>query len=344
MSKNNETKNAKEIISKVNELIDNNIENNNEINDNQDIDYNKFQEDIDLIEDEDLDIEPIVELSEKDRTRFNQDDTIKNYYQSIAQYNPYTLEQEIELGKEIKAGNKEALKKLILANLKFVVSEANKYKYTSVPLQDLINQGNIGLIEAAKRYDYTKGRKFITYAVWWIRQSIKYALNEQSDSIKLPVKYAHNLSKINSATNKLSKEKGRAPTTAEIAEATNLSIDNINDVLLANKSLISIDSKIGDSENKTYHDSIEDEDSNVEKIVIAKTLKNTVDEMITALDARESEIIIKRFGFDGEEPKTLEELGEILGISRERVRQLEARALEKLKRKAIKKRLNDYLN
>lgn len=320
-----------------------NIEDNEDIElQAEDTEYNEIDDE--LIEDEDLDIEPITELSEKDSTTLNHDSTIKNYYQSIMQYNPYTLEEEIELGKEIKAGNKEALKKLILANLKFVVSEANKYKYSSVPLQDLINQGNIGLIEAAKRYDYTKGRKFITYAVWWIRQSIKYALNEQGDSIKLPVKYAQNLSKINSATNKLSKEKGRAPTTLEIAEATGLAVEDIDDVLLANKSLISIDSTIGDNDNKTYHESIEDEDSNVEKIVIAKTLKKSIDEMITTLDEREYQIITQRFGFDGQPPKTLEELGEILGISRERVRQLEARALDKLKRKAIKKRLNDYLN
>lgn len=311
------------------------FENNINSDDFDNFDNSPVDEDI-----HELDLMPIAELNSMEHS----EDALQLYYKNIASYQPYTLEEEQELGKRIENGDKEALKSLILANLKFVVSEANKYRYSSVPLLDLINQGNMGLIEAAKRYDYTKGRKFISYAVWWIRQSIKQALNEQSDTIKLPVKYTINLSKINSATNKLTKELGKAPSTQEIAEATGLTVDEIDEVLMAHKSQLSLDNYIGDDEDKTFLDSMEDETSNVEKTIIAKTLKNSVDEMISSLDKREADIIIKRFGFDGEEPKTLEELGEMLGVSRERVRQLEVRALEKLKKKALKKRLNDYLN
>lgn len=313
-------------------------ENQNNLIDEKDLDHFDDTSLDDEIHEPDL--APVAELNSGE---YNED-ALHSYYKNISSYKPFTLEEEQELGKRIEKGDKEALKALILANLKFVVSEANKYKYSSVPLLDLINQGNMGLIEAAKRYDYTKGKKFISYAVWWIRQSIKQALNEQSDTIKLPIKYTINLSKINSATNKLTKELGRAPTTQEISDSTGLTIDEIDEVLLAHKSQLSLDNYIGDDEDKTFLDSMEDEKSNVENTIIAKTLKNSIDEMITSLDKREADIIIKRFGFDGEEPKTLEELGEILGVSRERVRQLEARALEKLKKKALKKRLNDYLN
>ena len=152
------------------------------------------------------------------------------------------------------------------------------------------------------------------------------------------------LYKINSATEKLTKELGRAPSVEEISKATDISAEEIEEVLMASKSYLSLDNYIGNDEDKTFLDSIEDEDSDVEKVIIAKTLKSSIDEIISSLDPREAEIIMKRYGFDGGQPQTLEELGESMGVSRERVRQLENRALEKLKKKALKKRLNDYLN
>ena len=219
-----------------------------------------------------------------------------------------------------------------------------KLKNLDVPLLDLINQGNIGLLEAAKRYDPSKGTKFITYAVWWIKQAILQALNEQSSTVKLPVKHTAHLYKINSATEKLTKELGRAPSTQELSEATNISPEDIEEVLMASKSSLSLDNYVGNDEDKTFLESLEDEDSNVENAIIAKTLKYAIDEIITSLDPREAEIIIKRYGFNGEQPQTLEELGESMGVTRERIRQLENRALDKLRKKALKKRLNDYLN
>ena len=169
-------------------------------------------------------------------------------------------------------------------------------------------------------------------------------LDEQGNTVKMPVKHTTYLYKINSATEKLTKELGRAPSVEEISKATDIPAEEIEEVLMASKSYLSLDNYIGNDEDKTFLDSIEDEDSNVEKVIIAKTLKSSIDEIISSLDPREAEIIIKRYGFDGGQPQTLEELGESMGVSRERVRQLENRALEKLKKKALKKRLNDYLN
>ncbi len=303
---------------------------------------NNITNDINHVDDEilDLNIDPVTELYDQNAT----EDALQQYFKNISSYKPYSHEEEIELGNKIQQGDKEALKKLILANLKFVVSIANKYKNLDVPLLDLINQGNIGLLEAAKRYDPSKGTKFITYAVWWIKQAILQALNEQSSTVKLPVKHTAHLYKINSATEKLTKELGRAPSTQELSEATNISPEDIEEVLMASKSSLSLDNYVGNDEDKTFLESLEDEDSNVENAIIAKTLKYAIDEIITSLDPREAEIIIKRYGFNGEQPQTLEELGESMGVTRERIRQLENRALDKLRKKALKKRLNDYLN
>ncbi len=286
-----------------------------------------------------LNIDHVTELNDNAT-----EDAMQQYFKNISAYKPYTHEEEMELGYKIQQGDKEALKNLILANLKFVVSIANKYKNQDIPLLDLINQGNIGLLEAAKRYDPSKGTKFITYAVWWIKQAIIQAVNEQGSAVKMPVKHTAYLYKINSATEKLTKDLGKVPSIEEISKATDIPMEEIEEVLMASKSYLSLDNYIGNSEDKTFLDSIEDEDSNVEKVIIAKALKSSIDEIISSLDPRESEIIIKRYGFDGGQPQTLEELGESMGVSRERVRQLENRALEKLKKKALKKKLNDYLN
>ena len=282
-----------------------------------------------------LNIDHVTELNDNAT-----EDAMQQYFKNISAYKPYTHEEEMELGYKIQQGDKEALKNIIY-NLKFVLSIENKYKNQYIPLLDLINQGNIGLLEAAKRYDPSKGTKFITYAVWWIKQAIIQAVNEQGSAVKMPVKHTAYLYKINSATEKLTKDLGKVPSIEEISKATDIPMEEIEEVLMASKSYLSLDNN---SEDKTFLDSIEDEDSNVEKVIIAKALKSSIDEIISSLDPRESEIIIKRYGFDGGQPQTLEELGESMGVSRERVRQLENRALEKLKKKALKKKLNDYLN
>jgi RNA polymerase primary sigma factor len=244
----------------------------------------------------------------------------------------------------IARGEQDALNKLILSNLKFVVSIANRYKNTGLPISDLINQGNLGLVEAAKRFDHTKDVKFISYAVWWIRQSIIQALAEQSGTVKLPIKQAGILYKINGAIEKLNKQLNREPTSHELAEYLKMEEADIENVLRVSRNYLSLEAPIKDGEDRSFIDLLESGSADIEEEIISKTLKAALDDIVDELDERESSIISWRFGLDGEAPKTLEEIGEMMQISRERVRQLETRALAKLRKKAMKNKLQDFLN
>ncbi|MEF3255836.1 MAG: RNA polymerase sigma factor RpoD/SigA [Deferribacterales bacterium] len=273
------------------------------------------------------------------------DDSLKDFLNKIENYKPLTREEEYELGKRIQLYNdKEALNKLVLSNIKFVVSMANRYKNAGVSLSDLINQGNLGLVEAAKRFDPDKGVKFISYAVWWIRQAMIQLLAEQSGTVKLPIKQASLLYRINGAIENLSKELHREPTAEEIAEYLKIDKETVENILMVSKNYLSFESPIKDGEDRTFLDLLESKTIKVEDEVINSTLKSTLQSLIQDLDEREANILRMRYGLDGETPMTLEEVGAILNISRERVRQIEARALAKLRKKAIKKRLQDYLN
>lgn len=272
------------------------------------------------------------------------DDSVQLYFKNISAYKPLSMEEEKALGEKIRNGDKEALKKLILSNLKFVASIAHKYKNTGVPLADIINQGNIGLIEAAKRYDPDKNVKFITYAVWWIRQAIVHGLANQTGSVKLPLKQAHNLYKINSARERLTKELKREPNTQELSVASGILEDDIDNLVQVSKQYLSLDAATNDEKDNFFIDNLEDDNSSVEDLIIQKTMKDAIDEIIGNLDEREAAIINMRFGIDDGIPKTLEEIGKEMNLSRERVRQLESRAMDRLRKKALKKRLNDFLN
>ncbi|MGA1846528.1 sigma-70 family RNA polymerase sigma factor [Deferribacter abyssi] len=272
------------------------------------------------------------------------EDGLKNYLNRISQFQPLSKEEEYELGKRIQQGDMKALEKLVLSNLKFVVSIANRYKNTGLPLADIINQGNLGLLEAAKRFDPERGVKFISYAVWWIRQAIIQALAEQSGTVKLPLKQASILYKINEAIEILSKELGREPTPEEIALYLNMDEKDVENVLRVSRNYLSLEAPIKDGEDKSFIDLLESGRKSVEEEIFLNTLKSNIEEIVTELNEREAQIIKWRFGLDGETPKTLEEIGEVLNISRERVRQIEARALSKLRKKALKRKLNDFLN
>jgi RNA polymerase primary sigma factor len=307
----------------------------NELNDIEKI------EEIDELEDIQLNLS---EKELKDLPFLASTDVLKSYINKISKFNPLTKEEEYELGKKIQEGDKEALEKLILSNLKFVVSIANKYKNTGVNIADLINHGNLGLIEAARRFDPERGVKFISYAVWWIRQAIIQALSEQSGAVKLPIKQASILYKINDAIEKLTKEKGIEPTSYDIAKYLNMEVKDVENVLRVSRNYLSLEAPIKDGESKSFIDMMESDAKSVEDEMISKTLKRSLESIVNELNEREANIIKWRFGLDGEAPKTLEEVGEILNISRERVRQIEARALNKLKMKAMKQKLYDYLN
>ncbi|MGE4265869.1 MAG: RNA polymerase sigma factor RpoD/SigA [Deferribacterales bacterium] len=289
----------------------------------------------DTVETEEVEVEVPVPVSEN---------SLKQYLNGISRYKPLTKEQEFDLGVRIAKGDQEALNKLILSNLKFVVSIANRYKNTGLPISDLINQGNLGLVEAAKRYDHTKDVKFISYAVWWIRQSIIQALAEQSGTVKLPIKQAGILYKINGAIEKLNKQLNREPSAHELAEYLKMEESDIENVLRVSRNYLSLEAPIKDGEDRSFIDLLESGSTDIEEDIISKTLKVALDDIVDELDERESSIISWRFGLDGEAPKTLEEIGEMMQISRERVRQLETRALAKLRKKAMKNKLQDFLN
>jgi RNA polymerase primary sigma factor len=272
------------------------------------------------------------------------ENTLKHYLNGISKYKPLTKDQEFALGERIEAGDTEALNILILSNLKFVVSIANRYRNTGLPVSDLINQGNLGLVEAAKRFDHRKGVKFISYAVWWIRQAIIQALAEQSGTVKLPIKQAGILYKINGAVEKLSKQLGREATNSELAEYLQMEESDIENVLRVSRNYLSLEAPIKDGEDRSFIDLLESGSMSVEDEIVAKTLKQSLGDIIDELNERESTIIAWRFGLEGDSPKTLEEIGDMLKISRERVRQLESRALAKLRKKALRKKLHDFLN
>ncbi|MEO2068346.1 MAG: RNA polymerase sigma factor RpoD/SigA [Desulfurobacteriaceae bacterium] len=272
-------------------------------------------------------------------------DSLDAFLKSIAKIPLLTREEEIELAKRAKKGDKEALKKLVESNLRFVVSVAKKYLGCGLPLHDLIAEGILGLIEAARRFDPDKGVKFISYAVWWIRQSIMQALAQQTGAVKIPVKQAVLVNKITRSYGELLKKLGREPTTEELAEYVGMDPKEIERLLTVCQVPLSLDTPIGDEEDTTFKDFLKGEGTaEVEEKVVQEELKQSIQEMLEQLTPQEKKIIIMRFGLDGNEPKTLREIGEKLGISRERVRQLEARAKKKMKEYATRKKLDAFLN
>ena len=278
-----------------------------------------------------------------------QDDltTLQLYMQQMGKHPMLSPEEERELAIKAKQGDKEALKKLIEGNLRFVVSIAKNFMGWGLPLTDLIAAGNLGLIEAAKRFDPDKNVKFISYAVWWIRQAIMQTIFQQTGALRIPVKESIFIAKVRETYEKLKEELGREPTEEEIAKQLNTSVKKVRNALSIVRLPISLDMPIGEGreEDFTLLDVLSKKGTeDVERNILEETIHKELENMINVLDDREKEIIKMRYGLDDQEPKTLEEVGEILGISRERVRQLEQRALKKLKAIALKKHLKDFLS
>jgi RNA polymerase primary sigma factor len=273
--------------------------------------------------------------------------TLQLYMQQMGKYPMLSPEEEKELAIRAKQGDKEALKKLVEGNLRFVVSIAKNFMGWGVPLTDLIAAGNLGLIEAAKRFDPDKNVKFISYAVWWIRQAIMQTIFQQTGAVRIPVKESLFIAKVKETYEKLKEELGREPTEEEIAKRLNTSVKKVKNTLSIVRLPISLDMPLGEGgeEDFTLLDVLSKKGTeDIEKELIEETIHKELESMLDVLDEREKEIIKMRYGLDGEEPKTLEEVGEKLGISRERVRQLEQRALKKLKAVALKEHLKDFLS
>jgi RNA polymerase primary sigma factor len=252
-------------------------------------------------------------------------------------------DEEVELAQQIKAGNKEALDKLVKANLRFVVSVAKQYQNQGLGLQDLINEGNLGLIKAAKRFDETRGFKFISYAVWWIRQSISHAIADQSRIVRLPVNQLGAVNRIKKEVARLEQMYNRQPTVEEIAEVIDLPIHKIGEVIKISARHLSMDAPISNEDDTNFIDTfISDEVTHTDAILIQESLKNEINRSMEVLDEREKELIRMFFGIGKSHEYTLDEIGEKFNITREGARQIKEKALKKLRKSGIK-RLKSYL-
>jgi RNA polymerase primary sigma factor len=272
-------------------------------------------------------------------------DSLNAYIRDIAKFKPLAAEQEKVLGRRIREGDQEALDRLVEANLRFVVHYAKRYRGLGLSYMDLIHEGSLGLIEAAKRFDPERNVKFISYAVWWVRQAIFHALSEHARVFRLPQKLSGQVSRLASAREKLKSELERTPTTEELAERTSFSKDEVEKLLLAAGDDVSLSTAVGDDGNLELGDTLEqDSVPSAEVEMIRTSFERRIQDMVGGLDEKEREVIRMRFGLDGDEPKTLQEIGESMGLSRERIRQIESRAKEKLRRSREAHGLRGYLN
>ncbi len=272
-------------------------------------------------------------------------ESLKKYLKEISKLPRITPADERELGGRIRKGDTAALKKLVEANLRFVVSYAKRYRGCGLSFLDLINEGNIGLIEAAKRFDPDKKVKFITYAVWWVRQAIIHALSDQSGAFRLPQKQANLLYRIGKAQAKLRTELQRTPTTEEVAKRMEVSVQEVTNLLQVSDDNISLSALIDEEHDFHLSDKLEQETiPSADLVLLKNNLKKHLFHVLDELDAKEEKVIRLRFGLDGQDPKTLKEIGEMMNLSRERIRQIEAQALDKLNRSQKCQQLRGYLN
>ena len=253
-------------------------------------------------------------------------------------------EEEADLAKKIKEGDEDALSKLTQANLRFVVSVSKQYQNQGISLSDLINEGNVGLIKAAKRFDETRGFKFISYAVWWIRQSILQALAEQARIVRLPMNKIGSLNKVSKAFIKLEQEFEREPSSDELAEVTDLNMKEINLLLKGSSKHLSFDAPISDGEDGTLLDVIQDQEgSEPDNKLMRESLMKEIRRVLGVLSTRDSQIVSCYYGLAGNQPLTLEEIGQKFGLTRERVRQIKERAIRRLRKASSSKVLKVYL-
>jgi RNA polymerase primary sigma factor len=270
--------------------------------------------------------------------------SLDKYLQEIGKVDLLTPEQEIELAVRIKRGDPLALEILTKANLRFVVSVAKQYQNQGLSLGDLINEGNLGLIKAAKRFDETRGFKFISYAVWWIRQSILQALAEQSRIVRLPLNRVGALNKIGRAYSNLEQEFEREPNAVELAQELDMDVSEVSDTLKISGRHISMDAPFSQGEENRLLDVIEnDEQPSPDYILMNESLKTEIERVLATLSEREAEVIKLYFGLNKEHSLTLEEIGEKFNLTRERVRQIKEKAIRRLRHASRSKNLRTYL-
>jgi RNA polymerase primary sigma factor len=269
--------------------------------------------------------------------------SLDKYLQEIGHEELITVEEEVELAQRIRKGDRKALEKLTKANLRFVVSVAKQYQNKGLSLPDLINEGNLGLIKAAEKFDETRGFKFISYAVWWIRQSILQAIAEQSRIVRLPLNQVGSVNKINKIANRFEQEHERRPSADEIGDFVDLPEDKIEDALKVSTRHVSMDAPFSDSEENSLLDILPNTDSpDTDFELVMESLRNEINRALLTLNERERHIIEAFFGINQPE-MTLEEIGEKFGLTRERVRQIKEKAIRRLRHNTKNKLLRSYL-
>lgn len=269
--------------------------------------------------------------------------SLDKYLQEIGREELISVEEEVELAQRIRKGDQAALEKLTKANLRFVVSVAKQYQNQGLTLPDLINEGNLGLIKAAEKFDETRGFKFISYAVWWIRQSILQALAEQSRIVRLPLNQVGSLNKINKAFAKFEQENERTPSPEELARVLDLPKEKVQDTLRVSGRHISVDAPFAEGEDNSLLDVLVNSDSpNADRVLINESLSTEIDRALSTLTDRERDIVKYFFGI-GSSEMTLEEIGDEFGLTRERVRQIKEKAIRRLRHGSRSKLLKSYL-
>ncbi len=300
-------------------------------------------EDIDLAleDEEDVEVEKI-DLTVPDGVSI--EDPVRMYLKEIGKVPLLTADEEIELAKAMAEGDQEAKKKLAEANLRLVVSIAKRYVGRGMLFLDLIQEGNLGLIKAVEKFDYTKGYKFSTYATWWIRQAITRAIADQARTIRIPVHMVETINKLIRVSRQLLQELGREPTPEEIAQAMDMPVERVREILKISQEPVSLETPIGEEEDSHLGDFIQDDNVPVPADAATFTLlREQLGEVLETLTEREQKVLILRFGLEDGRSRTLEEVGKEFNVTRERIRQIEAKALRKLRHPSRSRKLKDYL-
>lgn len=308
-----------------------------------------------ITEDDDIDDEEII-LSEEDEVDVENidlsvpdgisiEDPVRMYLKEIGKVSLLSAEEEIELAKRMELGDQEAKKRLAEANLRLVVSIAKRYVGRGMLFLDLIQEGNLGLIKAVEKFDYRKGYKFSTYATWWIRQAITRAIADQARTIRIPVHMVETINKLIRVSRQLLQELGREPSPEEIAAEMNMPVDRVREILKISQEPVSLETPIGEEEDSHLGDFIQDDNVPVPADAAAFTLlKEQLVEVLGTLTEREQKVLRLRFGLDDGRARTLEEVGKEFNVTRERIRQIEAKALRKLRHPSRSRKLKDYLD
>ena len=300
-------------------------------------------DDIDMIEENSEEEPDLLDLSVPDS--INIEDPVRMYLKEIGKVPLLTAEEEIELAKRMENGDEEAKKRLAEANLRLVVSIAKRYVGRGMLFLDLIQEGNLGLIKAVEKFDYNKGFKFSTYATWWIRQAITRAIADQARTIRIPVHMVETINKLVRVSRQLLQELGREPTPEEIAERMEIPVERVREILKISQEPVSLETPIGEEEDSHLGDFIQDDNVPVPADAAAFTLlREQLKEVLGTLTEREQKVLRLRFGLDDGRARTLEEVGKEFNVTRERIRQIEAKALRKLRHPSRSRKLKDYLD